>query len=129
MDYSKEDIKKWLVIDEKYFDLDGIYDSQNDRVLAANRQEADRKGGFHQKTKHPEKVMVWLGACAKHLTTPVIFENETMNAKVYINEVLPIALECGDKMLGSNWTSQQDCALSGFAYRSVPILNLVVLDV
>ena len=33
-----------------------------------------------------------------------------MNADVYINEVLPIALECGDKMLGSNWTYQQDSA-------------------
>ena len=31
-----------------------------------------------------------------------------MNAEVYINEVLPIAMECGDKMLGSNWTYQQD---------------------
>ena len=54
--------------------------------------------------------MVWLGACAKGLTTAVIFENGTMNAEVYINEVLPIALECGDKMLGSNWTYQQDSA-------------------
>ena len=75
-----------------------------------SRGEADGKGGLHQKTKHPGKVMVWLGACAKGLTTPVIFENETMNAEVYINEVLPIALECGDKMLGGNWTYQQDSA-------------------
>ena len=41
--------------------------------------------------------MVFLGACAKGLTTSVIFENETMNAEVYINEVLPIAPECSDK--------------------------------
>ena len=108
--YSKDDTKKCLFTDEKYFDLDGIYNSQNDRVWAASREEADRKGGFHQKTKHPGKVMVWLGACAKGLTTAVIFENRTMNAEVYINEVLPIALECGDKMLGSNWTYQQDSA-------------------
>ena len=63
-----------------------------------------------EKTKHPGKVMVWLGACAKGLTTPVIFGNGTTNAEVYINEVLPIALECGDKMLGSNSTYQQDSA-------------------
>ena len=73
-------------------------------------EEADRKGRFHQKTKHPGKVMVWLGACAKRLTTPIIFENETMNAEVCINEVLPIAVEWGDKILGSNWTYQQDTA-------------------
>ena len=54
--------------------------------------------------------MVWLGACGKGLTAPVIFENETINAEIYINEVLPIVLECGDKMLGSNWTYQEDSA-------------------
>ena len=79
-------------------------------MWAPSTEEDDKKGGFHQKTKHGGKVMVWLGACAKGLTTPVIFENETMNAEIYINEVLPIALECGDKMLGSNWIYQQDSA-------------------
>ena len=54
--------------------------------------------------------MVWLGACAKALTTAIIFENETINADVYINEVLPIALQCGDKMLESNWNYQQNGA-------------------
>ena len=77
---------------------------------APSREEADRKRGFHQTNKHPVKVMVWLGACAKALTTAVIFENETINVEVYINEVLPIALKCGNKMLGSNWTYQQDSA-------------------
>jgi len=108
--YSKDDTKKWLFTDEKFFDLDGIYNSQNDRVWATSREEADSKGGFRQKTKHPEKVMVWLDACAEGFTTPVILENGTMDAEVYINEVLPIALECGDKMLGSDWTYQQDGA-------------------
>ncbi|CAF5204098.1 unnamed protein product [Rotaria magnacalcarata] len=53
---------------------------------------------------------MWLGACAEDLTTPVILENGTKDAEVYINEVLPIALECGDRMLGSDWTYQQDGA-------------------
>ncbi|CAF3455577.1 unnamed protein product [Rotaria socialis] len=39
-----------------------------------------------------------------------ILENGTMDAEVYINEVLPIALECGDKMLGDDCTYQQDGA-------------------
>ena len=30
--YSKEDTKKWLFTDEKSFDLDGIYNSENGRV-------------------------------------------------------------------------------------------------
>ena len=37
--------------------------------------------------------MVWLGACAKGMAPPVIFENEAMNAEVYINEALQIAVE------------------------------------
>ena len=107
---SKEDTRKWVFTDEKYFDFDGIYNLQNDRVWAPSREEADRKGGFHQRTKHGGKVMVWLGTYAKSLAIPVIFESETMNAEVYINEVLPIALECDDKILGSNWTYKQDNA-------------------
>ena len=76
----------------------GIDNSQNDQAWALSREEADRKGAFHRKIKHGEKAMVWLGACAKVLTTAVIFENETINADVYINGVLPIALEYGDKI-------------------------------
>ncbi len=54
--------------------------------------------------------MVWLGVCAQGLTVPVIFEDATMDADRYINEFLPIALKFGNKMLGSNWTYQQDGA-------------------
>jgi hypothetical protein len=32
----------------------------------------------------------------------VIFENGIMDAQRYIDEVLPIALKCGNKMLGNN---------------------------
>ncbi len=61
---------------------------------------------IHEKTKFP--VMVWLSVCAQGLTVLVIFEDGTMDAHRYINEVLPIALKFGNKMLGSNWTYQQD---------------------
>jgi transposase len=108
--YNKEDTKKWLFTDEKYFDLDGVYNVQNDREWAVSREEADKQGGIHQKTKFPTKVMVWLGVCAEGLTVPVIVENGTMDAERYINDVLPIALKSGNKMLGNNWTYQQDGA-------------------
>ena len=106
--YTKEHTKKWLFTDEKYFDLDGVYNVQNDRIWAASREEADEQGGVHEKTKFPVKVMVWLGVCAEGLTAPVIMEKGTMDSERYINEVLPIALKCGDKMLGKHWTYQQD---------------------
>ncbi|CAF5059708.1 unnamed protein product, partial [Rotaria socialis] len=47
------------------FDIDGVYNSQNDRIWAVNRSEADIKGGTRQKHKFPQKVMVWLGVCSK----------------------------------------------------------------
>ena len=35
--------------DEKMFDLDGIYNSENDRIWAVNREEANRRGGRNTK--------------------------------------------------------------------------------
>ena len=37
----------------------GVYNSQNERIWAANRMEADAKGGIKRKQKYPQKVMVW----------------------------------------------------------------------
>ncbi|CAF4445225.1 unnamed protein product [Adineta steineri] len=46
-------------------DIDGVYNSQNDRIWAVDRSEADTKGGTRQKRKFPQKIMVWLGVCSK----------------------------------------------------------------
>ena len=62
--YRKEDTMRILFSDEKWFDIDGIYNSHNDRVWAVDRAEADKKGGIKQKRKFPQKVMVWLGVCS-----------------------------------------------------------------
>ena len=53
---AKNDTKRWLFTDEKFFYLDGIYNTHNDRVWAVNREEADKKGGVHDKNKFPVKV-------------------------------------------------------------------------
>ncbi|CAF5182702.1 unnamed protein product [Rotaria magnacalcarata] len=82
----------------------------NDRVWAISRAEADGQGAIHQKTKFPKKVMVWLGVCAQGLIEPVIIEHGIMNAERYINEVLHIALRSGNRVLGDDWTYQQDGA-------------------
>jgi hypothetical protein len=102
--------EKILFSDEKYFDIDGIYNKQNDRIYASTRAEADRKGGLHRKTQHPVRVMVWLGACHQGVTRPVIIENGTVNANRYIAEILPVALKDGRKLLGNEFTFQQDGA-------------------
>ena len=108
--FRSDDIKRWLFSDEKLFDLDGVYNVQNDHIWAANRQEADAKGETKKKHKFPTRVMVWLGVCREGFTTPVILGNETLNHEKYIKEILPVVLQCGNKMMGSNWTYQQDGA-------------------
>ena len=80
---------KLLFSDEKLFNIDGIYNSQNDRIWMVNRAEANIKGGTRQIRKFPQRVMVWLGACSKGLSLLVIFENGTVDHNHYINEVLP----------------------------------------
>ena len=51
--FRKEDTMKILFSDEKLFDIDGIYNSQNDRIWTASRVEADKRGGVKQKRKFP----------------------------------------------------------------------------
>ena len=92
------------------FDLDGMYNAQNDRVWAVDRAEADRKGGVKQKRKFPPKVLVWLGACSKGLTPLVILDKGTVNHGRYIEDVLPVALKYGNDIFGDDWTFQHDGA-------------------
>lgn len=105
----KDDTKKILFSDEKCFDINGCYNRQNDRIWAVDRGTADFVGGTHQKTKFPTKVMVWLGASFNGLTRPVII-NGGLNKEAYIRDILPIALEDGKKLLGEQFTFQQDNA-------------------
>ncbi|CAM4816947.1 unnamed protein product [Rotaria magnacalcarata] len=115
--YTKSDITRWLFSDEKYFDLNGVYNNQNDRIWAISREEADKRGAIYETTKFPVKVMVWLGVCSEGLSVPVIFEGGSMDAQRYIDKVLSIALECGNEMLGEHWTYQQDGARPHIHYR------------
>ena len=110
--FKKEDTLKILFSDEKMFDIDGVYNAQNDRVWAVNRSEADKNGGKKQKRKFPQKVMVWLGVCSKGVTPLVILDKGTINHERYIEEVLPVALKYGNKVFGDDWTYQQDGATS-----------------
>ncbi|CAF1365160.1 unnamed protein product [Didymodactylos carnosus] len=102
--------EKILFSDEKYFDIDGIYNKQNDRIYALTREEADRKGSMHCKTQHPVHVMVWLESCYQGVRRPVIIEKGTINAARYIEEILPLALKDGKRLLGNDFISQQDGA-------------------
>jgi len=108
--FRKEQTMKIIFSDEKMFDLNGMYNAQNDRIWAINRSEADAKGGVKQKQKFAQKIMVWLGVCSKGLTPLVIFDEGTLDHERYIKEVLPVAKKYGDEVFGSDWTYQQDGA-------------------
>lgn len=108
--FRKENTMKILFSDEKMFDIDGIYNSQNDRIWAVSRSVADIKGGVRQIRKFPQKVMVWLGVCSKGVSPLVIFEDGTVDHDRYIEEVLPVALKFGNDMFGTDWIFQQDNA-------------------
>ena len=60
---------KILFLDEKLFDIDGIYNCQNDRTCAVSRVETDKRDGIKQKPRFPEKVMVWLAVCFQSSVT------------------------------------------------------------
>ncbi|CAF3391616.1 unnamed protein product, partial [Rotaria sp. Silwood2] len=80
----------------------------NQRIWAASRDEADKKGGIQMKQKFPQKFMIWLGVCSKGVTPLVILDQGTVDHVEYIQKVLPITLEYGNKTFGEHWTFQQD---------------------
>ncbi|CAF3813941.1 unnamed protein product, partial [Rotaria sp. Silwood1] len=92
------------------FDIDGVYNTQNDRIWAVNRAEANEKGGILQKKSFSQKVMVWLGVCSKGVSPLMIFDEGTVGHARYIKEVLPVALKYGNYVFGNDWTFQHDGA-------------------
>ena len=76
---EKKDTMRILFSDEKMFDLDGIYNSENDGMWAVNTDEANWRGGRKQKGKFPQAVMVWLSVCSEGVAFIVLFEKGTLN--------------------------------------------------
>ena len=110
--FRKEETMRILFSDEKFFDIEGVYNSQNDRVWAVDRADADEKGGIQQRRNFPQKAMVWLSACSKDVTSLVILNDGTINDDYYIKKVLPVALKYGNKVFSDDWIFQQDGAMS-----------------
>ena len=57
--FRKEDTMRILFSDEKMFDIDGIYNTKNDRVWAVDRATADANGGKSKNANSPKKS--WSG--------------------------------------------------------------------
>ena len=88
--------------DEKIFDLDGIYNSENDRIWTVNREEANRRGEKKQQGKFAEKVMVWLVLWSEGVEFFVLIEKDTRDHHRYIKEVLLVALRYENSKFGNN---------------------------
>ena len=58
--FRKEDTMKILFSDEKMFDIDGVYNSQNERIWAVDRAEADTRGGIRQNVNFRKRL--WFGS-------------------------------------------------------------------
>ena len=86
----------------KMFDIDGIYNSQNDRVWAASRVDANKKGDVKEKRKFPKKVMVWLAVCSEGVSPIVILEEGMLDHRRYIQEILPVAVKYGNDVFGNH---------------------------
>ena len=92
-----------LFSDETMFDLDGIYNSENDRIWAVNREEANRRGG-KTAAKVSTKSDGMVSRMVRGHCTPFLFEQGTSDHHRYIKKVLPIALGYGNSKFGNNWT-------------------------
>ena len=96
--------------DEKLFDIDGVYNSENDQIWAVNRSEANKTGGIKQKMKFSQKMMVWFDVCSQGISPLVIFEHGVGDHARYVEEVLLVALTYSTKIYRDYWTIQQDGA-------------------
>ncbi|CAF3420632.1 unnamed protein product [Rotaria socialis] len=108
--FRKEDTMRILFSGEKMFDVDGIYNTQNECIWTGSRAEANDRGGIKMKQKFPQKVMLWLGVCSKGMTSLAIFDQGTVDHTEYIQNILPVALKYGNNTFGDHWTFQQDSA-------------------
>ncbi|CAF2182362.1 unnamed protein product [Rotaria magnacalcarata] len=54
--------------------------------------------------------MAWLGVCSQGIAPLVTLDEGTVDHACYIEKVLPVALEYGNKVFGNDWIFQQDGA-------------------
>lgn len=53
--------------------------------------------------KFLQKVMIWLGACAKGISSAVTLDEGAVDHAGYTNEALPVAQKYGNKVFGNDW--------------------------
>ena len=94
---TKSGSEKTLFSDEKHFHVNPPLNKQNERIYAATREEAGDAGGVYRKTQFSPGAMVWLGVCSEGVTRPVIIGDGSIDSERYINKILSVTLEDGQK--------------------------------
>ena len=69
------------------FDLDGIYNGENDRIMAVTREKTNRRGGKKHQGKFAGKVMARLAVCPEGVSPLVLFEKDALD---HISEISTI---------------------------------------
>ena len=106
---------KILFSDEKLFDIDGVYNVQNDRIWDVDCGEADKNGGKKQKRKFPQKVMVWYG---------LVFAQTVPHHWLFYTNVPPIMRDTGGgKIIGTPLVNAKKLTFY-FKKRSVRLVNI-----
>ena len=101
--FRKEDTMKIFFSENKYFDIDGVYNAQNDRLCPQSIVLTMMKSVTLSRDESTQpQVTVWLGACSKGIIPLVIFNEGTVGYAVYIENVLSVALKYGNQVLGSD---------------------------
>lgn len=102
-----------LFTDECLFTVEQFVNHQNDRIIAENIREANKKGRIASRTAHPQALMVF-GAITGDGRMPLIFVDPgvKINAQNYLDEILKKeVLPWANSYFGqTNWTYQQDSA-------------------
>ena len=104
-----------LWADEKLFSVKVIHNSQNDRIWIQNLNSVPVEQRTAFRRQKPDSVMVWAGATATGLKTPLIFieEGVKINQHVYLKMLKDTALPWVNEVAGEEGiTFQQDGATS-----------------
>ena len=122
--FTRESCRRILFSDEKWFDQDGQYNRQNDRVYAKSRKEATEDMGTRPEHKFPFKAMVWIGISYNGITEPVVLPQKTSFDSVFYTEnVLPIVKRDGTRLIGHDFIYQQDGATPHVSKDSIAAIN------
>ena len=70
--FRKEDTLRFLFSDEKMFDIDDVYNSQNERIWVPSRADADAKGGISTQLECVSSPIIFFPVLSLYTQTMVV---------------------------------------------------------